>query len=110
MSLEGQRLGEYEILECLGQGGMGAVYKARQASLDRFVALKTLQGAIASNPEYIARFRREATAAAALNHPNLVQVHAAGETDGLHWFAYWTPDMDPIGVWQSSPCRDESAI
>jgi len=87
MSLEGQRLGEYEILERLGQGGMGAVYKARQVTLDRLVALKTLQAAIAADPEYIARFRREAKAAAALIHPNLVQVFSAGETDGLHWFA-----------------------
>ncbi len=66
---------------------MGAVYRARQVSLDRLVALKTLQGALAGDGEFIARFRREAKAAASLNHPNLVQVHAAGETDGLHWFA-----------------------
>ena len=66
---------------------MGAVYKARQVSLKRFVALKTLQTSLASDPEYIARFHREAIAAASLNHPNLVQVHAAGENEGLHWFA-----------------------
>src|SRR5436190_8484168 len=87
MSLEGQRLGEFEILERLGQGAMGAVYKARQTSLNRLVALKTLQAALASDAEFIARFRREAMAAAALNHSNLVQVYAAGENDGLHWFA-----------------------
>ena len=87
MILEGQRLGEFEILSRIGQGGMGAVYKARQTSLDRFVALKTLQASLASDSEFIARFRREAKAAASLNHPNLVQVYSAGETDGLHWFA-----------------------
>src|SRR5271170_3992832 len=87
MSLEGQQLGEFEIVECIGRGGMGAVYKARQTSLDRLVALKTLQAAIAADPEYIARFRREAKAAGALNHPNLVQVYSAGENEGLHWFA-----------------------
>ncbi len=87
MFQDGQTLGDFEILGRLGQGGMGAVYKARQISLERFVALKTLQGALASDPEFIARFRREAKAAAALNHPNLVQVYAAGEDDGLHWFA-----------------------
>jgi tRNA A-37 threonylcarbamoyl transferase component Bud32 len=87
MSLEGQKLGEFEILERLGQGGMGAVYKARQITLHRLVALKTLQSALAEDPEFIARFRREATAAAALNHPNLVQVYSAGETEGVHWFA-----------------------
>ena len=87
MNLEGQRLGEFEILERLGQGGMGAVYKARQTSLKRLVALKTLQAALADDVEYIARFQQEAVAAAGLNHPNLVQVHSAGESDGLHWFA-----------------------
>jgi len=87
MNLVGQQLGEFEILERLGQGGMGAVYKARQTSLDRLVALKTLQAGIADDADYIARFKQEAKAAAALNHPNLVQVYFAGETDGLHWFA-----------------------
>ncbi len=87
MSLEGQTLGEFEILSRIGQGGMGAVYKARQISLKRLVALKTLQASLASDAEFIARFQREAIAAASLNHPNLVQVHSAGETDGLHWFA-----------------------
>ena len=87
MSLEGQQLGEFEILERLGQGGMGAVYKARQTSLDRLVALKTLQASLAEDAEYIARFRQEAKAAAGLNHPNLVQVYSAGENEGLHWFA-----------------------
>jgi serine/threonine protein kinase len=87
MSLEGRQLGEFEILERLGQGGMGEVYKARQTSLDRFVALKTLQSSLADNADYIARFRQEAKAAAALNHPNLVQVYSAGVNDGQHWFA-----------------------
>src|SRR5258707_738043 len=87
MSLEGQQLGEFEILERLGQGGMGAVYKARQTSLDRFVALKTLQSSLAEDADYITRFRQEARAAAVLSHPNLVQVHSAGESAGVHWFA-----------------------
>src|ERR1700722_13466671 len=87
MSLEGQQLGEFEILESLGQGGMGAVYKARQTSLDRFVALKTLQSSLAEDADYIARFRQEARAAAGLSHPNLVQVYSAGESEGTHWFA-----------------------
>jgi len=87
MSLEGQQLGEFEIIERLGQGGMGEVYKARQTSLGRIVALKTLHASLAGDAHYIARFRKEARAAAALNHPNLVQVISAGENDGLHWFA-----------------------
>jgi hypothetical protein len=87
MSLEGQQIGEFEILARLGQGGMGAVYQARQTSLDRLVAIKTLQASLAEDAEYIARFRQEAKAAAGLNHPNLVQVISAGESQGLHWFA-----------------------
>src|SRR5580658_3652099 len=87
MSLEGQQLGEFEILERLGKGGMGEVYKARQTSIDRFVAVKTLQSSLSVDADYIARFRQEARAAGVLNHPNLVQVYSAGETDGLHWFA-----------------------
>ncbi len=83
----GQQLGEYEILELLGKGGMGSVYKARQTNLRRLVAIKTLQPSLASEPEYVQRFHNEAVAAAALNHPNLVQVYAAGETNGIHWFA-----------------------
>jgi len=87
MTLEGQTLGEFEILERLGQGGMGAVYKARQLSLKRLVALKTLQSAVAEDEDYIARFQQEAVAAAGLSHPNLVQVYSAGQSDGLHWFS-----------------------
>jgi serine/threonine protein kinase len=87
MNLEGQHIGEFEILERIGQGGMGAVYRARQSSLRRTVALKTLQAALADDEEYIARFEQEAVAAASLSHPNLVQVYSAGESEGLHWFA-----------------------
>jgi len=87
MSLEGQHLGEFEILERLGQGGMGAVYKARQTSLDRLVALKTVKASLAEDAGFIARFQREAKVAAKLHHPNLVQVISAGENEGLHWFA-----------------------
>ncbi len=84
---EGITLGEFEILEQIGQGGMGAVYRARQTALRRFVAIKTLQPALASDAEYVARFHNEAVAAAGLNHPNLVQVYSAGIADGLHYFA-----------------------
>ena len=87
MSIEGQRLGEFEIIERIGQGGMGAVYRAVQTSLQRSVAIKTLNVELAWDAEYIKRFHIEAIAAAGLSHQNLVQVYAAGETEGLHWFA-----------------------
>jgi serine/threonine-protein kinase len=83
----GQRFGEFEIISMLGKGGMGAVYKALQVSLKRFVAIKVLERSLAMDEEFVVRFHNEAVAAAALNHPNLVQVYAAGETGGLHWFA-----------------------
>jgi len=83
------RLSEYfpqlEILELLGQGGMGAVYKARQPGLDRLVALKILQGQGAGDPGFAERFTREARALARLNHPNIVAVHEFGQTHGLHY-------------------------
>jgi serine/threonine protein kinase len=87
MTLEGQQLGEFIIQERLGRGSMGAVYKARQISLDRPVALKILHSALSDDEKYIARFEREARAAGALHHPNLVHVYAAGETEDLRWFA-----------------------
>lgn len=78
--------GEYQLLEKLGEGGMGQVYKARQPMLDRFVAVKLLPDRLAANRDFISRFRREAVVAARLNHPNIVQVHAAGESHGAPYF------------------------
>jgi hypothetical protein len=84
LNREGQTLGEFEILARLGHGGMGAVYKAWQIFMRRLLAFKTLQPALASDAECIARFHREAEAAASLSHQNLVQVFSAGESEGLH--------------------------
>lgn len=83
----GQLLGEFEVIQLLGRGGMGAVYKARQTVLKREVAIKLLQPSLAADGEFVARFHNEAVAAAALSHPNLVQVYSAGKTGDLHWFA-----------------------
>jgi serine/threonine protein kinase len=74
-----------EILELLGKGGMGAVYKARQPHLDRFVALKVLPPESARDPAFAERFAREARALARLNHPNIVGVHDFGDSSGLYW-------------------------
>lgn len=83
----GEPFAGYEILAELGRGGMGAVYQARQISLQRLVALKILPPHLAGDQDFIARFQSEAVAAASLNHPNLVQVYAAGESDGIEFIA-----------------------
>jgi serine/threonine protein kinase len=80
-----KKLPQFEILELLGRGGMGVVYKARQVQLDRIVALKILPPVDALSPDFVARFTREARALARLNHPNIVAVHDFGETNGLYF-------------------------
>ena len=77
----------YEILERVGQGGMGAVYRARQLSLNRIVALKVLSPSLASDKSFVQRFQREARLAARLTHPNLVQVYNVGEHGGRRYIA-----------------------
>jgi tRNA A-37 threonylcarbamoyl transferase component Bud32/capsular polysaccharide biosynthesis protein len=74
---------QFEILELIGQGGMGAVYKVRQKDLDRIVALKILPPAIGQSPEFSERFTREARALAKLNHPGIVTIHEFGQRNGL---------------------------
>jgi predicted Ser/Thr protein kinase len=76
---------QLEVLELLGKGGMGAVYKARQPHLDRFVALKVLPPEVANDPAFAERFAREARALARLNHPNIVSVYDFGQSEGLYW-------------------------
>src|ERR1700677_3390234 len=77
---------QLEILEFIGQGGMGAVYKARQPALDRLVALKILPTQTADDPGFAERFVREARALARLNHPNIVAVYDFGQAGGFHYF------------------------
>lgn len=76
---------QFEILELIGQGGMGAVYKVRQKDLDRVVALKILPPGIGQSPEFSDRFTREARALAKLNHPGIVTLHEFGQQDGLYF-------------------------
>jgi len=81
------RLGGYEVLKVLGKGGMGAVLLGRQISLDRKVALKVMHPRIAQNPNFVARFTREAYAAAQLTHHNVIQIYDIGEDRGKHFFS-----------------------
>jgi serine/threonine-protein kinase len=91
----GDRLGKYEVLEYIASGGMGTVYKARDADLDRVVALKVLSPATARQPKMLDRFRREARAAARLQHENIVAIYEFGEQAGVYFLALeYVPGVD----------------
>ena len=84
-SLRGRIFGGFELLAKIGQGGMGVVYKARQVSLDRVVAIKILSKSLSDNSEFIKRFEREAKSIARISHPNIVAVYDFGRADGLYY-------------------------
>ncbi len=85
MSLD--RIGKYRVVEKIGEGAMGEVYKAHDPLLNRHVALKTIAASLAADPQFRARFQREAQSAAGLNHPNIITIYDFGEEDGLTYMA-----------------------
>jgi len=101
-----ERLGAYRVLALLGSGGMGRVYRALDEALQREVAVKTLLPALAADADFVARFTREARAAASLNHPNITQIYATGQEGPIPFFA-----MELIrGRSLDSLCRASGAI
>ena len=83
----GARFGDYELLEQIARGGMGIVWRAHHLSLNRTVAIKLIAAAELASPDSVARFRREAEAAASLDHSNIVPIYEIGELNGLHFFS-----------------------
>lgn len=92
-----RQVGNYEIIKCLGRGGMGAVYLARQKSLDRLVAVKIVDPQLAQDKRFLVRFMREALAAGTLVHHNVVQVYDFGTDDGIVWFSMEYVDGQTLG-------------
>jgi serine/threonine protein kinase len=85
MNLMGRTIGNYQIMEELGRGGMAVVYRAYQQSLNRYVAIKVLPPQFAFDQEFVERFQREAKAAAGLRHPNIVVIHDVGQEEGIYY-------------------------
>lgn len=94
-----QQLGDFELKKKLGKGGMGEVFLARQISLDRMVALKTLSKELAKKADFVARFEREAKSMAKIDHPNVVKIYAVDSYKGIHFAAIEFIDGQSVQKW-----------
>lgn len=111
MDLVGKKLGQYEILAEIGRGGMATVYRGYQASLNRSVAVKVLSGELAHDPDFRARFAREAHAVAQLAHPNILPVYDFGEdpATGVVYFVTQLVDGGALSVQMNAPMPPDAA-
>ncbi len=87
VDVTGRRVGRFEIRSLLGRGGMGAVYRAWDATLDRHVAIKILPAHLVTDPDRVRRFVLEAKSASALNHPNVISIYDIGQDGSIHYIA-----------------------
>ena len=109
-SLVGRTISHYQVLSLLGAGGMGEVYLARDSRLDRTVALKVLPGDVATEPDRMQRFAREARAASALNHPNVATIYDVGESDGINFIVMEHVEGETIAARISRPLTPAEVV
>jgi len=107
-----QQIPGFQILSKVGQGAMAVVFKAKQLSLDRIVAIKVLPKRLSENPEFVERFYREGRAAARLNHPNIIQAYDVGEAGGYHYFVMEYIDGKTIYdlIHEDRPMNEQEAL
>jgi tRNA A-37 threonylcarbamoyl transferase component Bud32 len=110
VDLSGQRLGDFQLLRRLGRGAMAEVYLAEQSSLGRRVAIKVLKPDLAGDSTYLARFQREAQAAAALVHANIVQIYEVGQRDAYHYIAQEYVEGQNLREWIARNGPPEPAV